>query len=45
LLGIDATKPLEEYAKDGSVFPESADPSAELMEKVRARWREYGFNP
>ena len=44
LLGIDATKPLEEYARDGEPFPASTDPTPEKMEKVRRRWKEYGFS-
>ena len=43
LMGIDATKPLEEYARDGSQFPADTDPPPEVMEKVRRRWKEYGF--
>ncbi len=43
LMGIDATTPHEWYAKDGSVFPPSADPRPEDLEKVRKRWAEYGF--
>lgn len=43
LMGIDATKPLEEYARDGSPFPEGVDPLPEEIEKVRRRWKEYGF--
>ncbi|HWP85951.1 MAG TPA: UbiD family decarboxylase [Terriglobia bacterium] len=43
LLGIDATKPLDEYERDGSEFPPGTDPLPEQMEKVRRRWREYGF--
>lgn len=43
LMGIDATKPLEEYERDGSPFPDSADPTPEELAKVRKRWKEYGF--
>lgn len=43
LLGIDATKPLEEYARDGSEYPAGTDPLPEAMAKVRKRWKEYGF--
>jgi hypothetical protein len=42
-MGIDATTPVWEYARDGGTFPPSADPSPEQMEKVRARWEEYGL--
>lgn len=42
-LGIDATKPVEEYTREGKEFPPSSDPPEELMNKVRARWKEYGF--
>ena len=44
LLGIDATKPLDEYARDGNPFPESCDPLPEELEKIRKRWKEYGFS-
>jgi phenyl-phosphate phosphatase/carboxylase subunit beta len=43
LLGIDATKPLDEYRRDGSAFPASTDPLPEDIERVRRRWRDYGF--
>ncbi len=43
LIGIDATTPHEWYAKDGSKFPEPADPRPEDLAKVRARWKEYGI--
>jgi len=43
LMGIDATKPLEEYARDGSEYPAGTDPLPEVMAKVRKRWKEYGF--
>jgi len=43
LLGIDATKPLEEYARDGHPFPAATDPAPETMQLVRKRWKEYGF--
>ena len=43
LLGIDATKPLDEYKRDGAPYPASTDPSPETMELVRRRWKEYGF--
>ncbi len=43
LMGIDATKPVREYAREGEIFPPSADPSPEQMEKVRKRWKDYGF--
>ena len=39
LMGIDATKPLEEYARDGSKYPEGTDPLPEVLEKVRKRWK------
>lgn len=45
LLGIDATTPIAEYAREGETFPPSADPSPEVIEKVRRRWKEYGFRP
>lgn len=43
LLGIDATKPLAEYARDGAPYPAPTDPSPETMAEVRRRWKEYGF--
>ena len=43
LLGIDATKPLDEYKRDGSAFPEGTDPLPEEIAKVRRRWKDYGF--
>ena len=43
LMGIDATKPIREYAREGETFPPTADPTPEQMEKVRQRWKEYGF--
>jgi 3-polyprenyl-4-hydroxybenzoate decarboxylase len=43
LMGIDATTPVREYAREGETFPPSADPSPEQIEKVRRRWNEYGF--
>lgn len=43
LLGIDATKPIEEYQREGAEFPASTDPPPELIEKVRGRWKEYGL--
>jgi len=43
LLGIDATKPLEEYQRDGSIFPEGTEPLPEQIEQVRRRWKDYGF--
>jgi 3-polyprenyl-4-hydroxybenzoate decarboxylase len=42
-MGIDATKPEWEYEKEGAVFPDSADPTPEHLQKVRARWAEYGL--
>jgi UbiD family decarboxylase len=42
-LGIDATKPVEEYAREGKRFPHSSEPSDELLMKVRARWKDYGL--
>ncbi|MBI4464264.1 MAG: UbiD family decarboxylase, partial [Acidobacteria bacterium] len=43
LMGIDATKPIEDYARDGELFPASTDPLPEESAKVRKRWKEYGF--
>jgi 4-hydroxy-3-polyprenylbenzoate decarboxylase len=42
-LRIDATRPLEEYAREGKIFPAPSDPPEELMARVRARWKDYGF--
>jgi UbiD family decarboxylase len=42
-LSIDATKPLEEYEREGASFPPSSEPPEELLMKVRARWKDYGF--
>ena len=42
-LRIDATKPMEEYEREGKSFPPSSEPPEELMIKVRARWKDYGF--
>jgi 3-polyprenyl-4-hydroxybenzoate decarboxylase len=42
-LRIDATKPVDEYAREGKSFPASSEPSEELVTKVRARWKDYGF--
>jgi len=43
LMGIDATKPIREYAREGETFPPSADPTPEQIERVRRRWKDYGF--
>lgn len=43
LMGIDATTPVREYAREGEIFPPSANPTPEQIEKVRRRWKEYGF--
>jgi UbiD family decarboxylase len=43
LLGIDATKPIAEYEREGAAFPEGVDPLPEEIARVRARWRDYGF--
>lgn len=42
-LRIDATKPFEEYEREGASFPLSSEPPEELLMKVRARWKDYGF--
>ena len=42
-LRIDATIPVEEYEREGKNFPASSEPPAELMTRVRARWKDYGF--
>jgi UbiD family decarboxylase len=42
-IGMDATKPVEEYRKEGESFPPSSEPPQDLMAKVRARWKDYGF--
>lgn len=42
-MGIDATKPVEDYAREGKAFPESSEPPEEFLNNVRARWKEYGF--
>jgi metal-dependent amidase/aminoacylase/carboxypeptidase family protein len=34
---------VEEYEKEGRNFPASSEPPEELMTRVRARWRDYGF--
>ena len=44
-MGIDATNPVWEYAREGETFPQTADPTPEQIEKVRRRWKEYGFRP
>jgi UbiD family decarboxylase len=36
-LRIDATRPIEEYEREGESFPASSDPPEELMAKVRGR--------
>ena len=33
----------ENFDREGESFPPSADPSPEQIERVRRRWREYGF--
>ncbi|MBI2848621.1 MAG: UbiD family decarboxylase [Chloroflexi bacterium] len=43
LLGIDATKPVEAYEREGEEFPVSCDPPVEHLDKVRSRWKEYGL--
>ncbi len=43
LMGIDATKPLDEYAREHEEFPASTDPLPEWTERVRANWKRYGF--
>jgi UbiD family decarboxylase len=43
LIGIDATTPTEYYELEGESFPDPADPPMEWIEKVRARWAEYGL--
>lgn len=43
LMGIDATKPLDEYAREKEEFPPSTDPLPEWTERVRSRWTQYGF--
>jgi UbiD family decarboxylase len=43
LLGIDATRPVEEYKREGAEFPATTDPPGEWIEKARQRWKEYGF--
>lgn len=43
LLGIDATKPIEDYQREGQEYIPSSEPPPESMERVRARWKEYGF--
>ncbi len=43
---IDATKPIDRPRSEeywGEKFPPVAYPDAETMQKVRARWREYGI--
>jgi 3-polyprenyl-4-hydroxybenzoate decarboxylase len=42
-LRIDATIPVEEYEREGANFPPSSEPGEELLSKVRARWKDYGF--
>ncbi|MDP2934878.1 MAG: UbiD family decarboxylase [Dehalococcoidia bacterium] len=44
LMGIDATKPVDEYERDKTEpFPPTTDPKPDWLERVRARWGEYGF--
>ncbi|HLY65792.1 MAG TPA: UbiD family decarboxylase [Chloroflexota bacterium] len=43
-MGIDATRPEDEYRAEGEEFPSPADPPQEHMQRVRARWAEYGFS-
>jgi len=42
-LRIDATIPVKEYEREGASFPPSSEPPEELLMKVRARWKDYGF--
>jgi 2,5-furandicarboxylate decarboxylase 1 len=42
-MGIDATRPEFEYSLENAQFPASADPTPEHLDRVRARWAEYGF--
>jgi UbiD family decarboxylase len=42
-MGIDATRPEFEYSRENATFPDSADPTPEHLEAVRARWADYGF--
>lgn len=42
-VGIDATIPIEEYEKEEGAFPQSSEAAKETLNKVRARWKEYGF--
>ncbi len=45
LLGIDATRPLDEYERDKTdSFPATTDPLPEWISRVRERWHEYGLN-
>ena len=43
LLGIDATKPIDEYLRENEPFPATTDPLPEWTDLVRKRWAEYGF--
>ncbi len=45
LMGVDATKPIDEYERDKTEeFPATTDPLPEWIKRVRERWQEYGFN-
>jgi 2,5-furandicarboxylate decarboxylase 1 len=43
LMGIDATRPVEYYQREGAEFPPSNQPPDDWLQKVRARWTTYGF--
>jgi 4-hydroxy-3-polyprenylbenzoate decarboxylase len=41
-MGIDATKPLRAYEREGAKFPESCD-DPDIKKKVEALWETYGI--
>jgi UbiD family decarboxylase len=43
LMGIDATRPVEYYQREGAEFPPSNQPPDEWLQRVRDRWTAYGF--
>jgi UbiD family decarboxylase len=43
LLGIDATSPVEDYAREEAAMPALADPTCAQVEKIMSRWSELGL--
>ena len=41
-MGVDATKPLVEYEREGARFPETCD-DPDIKKKVEAQWTKYGI--